>query len=546
MKKTALMSIVLACIMSGCTRKPVEVVWTAGQYDAERNTAEYTFTIHNLPERAEREGWTLYFSQMPSVIRNIPGSGYIVEPVMANWHRIIPDPDCHTADPAAGQEVTVRYSATPVRRYSLAPEGVVLAAGSGRPEPVEFRAVFPEPPDDGEQVYEENSECTVTGPEPLSLIPMPKEVTGKDGRLRLGDGIKVMPSEDYGPEAAYLAGALKDMGLSPAGDSPAEITFVTCGDVRTDEGYSIDASASGKITVSARSASGAFYGAVTLLKLLRNSGGESLGCFHINDWPDLGYRGAMIDIARNFTSQPDLKKMIGLLSQYKVNTLQFHFCDDEAWRLEIEGLPELTSVGAFHGFGDEGRYLMPGYDGCIDPNDRTSTSNGYYTRAEFVDLLKFAASRHIKVIPEIESPGHGRAAIKAMEARYAATGDNSFLLSDPQDTSEYMSAQSYTDNVMNVAMESMYTFMSKVIDELISMYSEAGLVLDCVHIGGDEVAQGSWTGSPICRKFMEENGMTSSADLKALCGQDDGTLLGPRHPHQRLAGNGDAYRQQAG
>ena len=205
--------------MSGCTREPVEVVWTAGQYDAERNTAEYTFTIRNLPERAEREGWTLYFSQMPSVIRNIPGSGYIVEPVMANWHRIIPDPDCHTADPAAGQEVTVRYSATPVRRYSLAPEGVVLAAGSGRPEPVEFRAVFPEPPDDGEQVYEENSECTVTGPEPLSLIPMPKEVTGKDGRLRLGDGIKVMPSEDYGPEAAYLAGALKDMGLSPAGMS---------------------------------------------------------------------------------------------------------------------------------------------------------------------------------------------------------------------------------------------------------------------------------------------------------------------------------------
>ena len=515
MKKTALMSIVLACIMSGCTREPVEVVWTAGQYNAERNATEYTFTIRNLPKKAEKEGWALYFSQMPSVIRNIPGSGYIVEPVMANWHRIIPDPDCHTADPAAGQEVTVRYSATPVRRYSLAPEGVVLAAGSGRPEPVEFRAVFPEPPDDGEQVYEENSECTVTGPEPLSLIPMPKEVTGKDGRLRLEDGIKVMPSEDYGPEAAYLAGALKDMGLSPAGDSPAEITFVTCRDVQSDEGYSIDASASGKITVSARSASGAFYGAVTLLKLLRNSGGESLGCFHINDWPDLGYRGAMIDIARNFTSQPDLKKMIGLLSQYKVNTLQFHFCDDEAWRLEIEGLPELTSVGVFHGFGDEGRYLMPGYDGCIDPNDRTSTSNGYYTRAEFVDLLKFAASRHIKVIPEIESPGHGRAAIKAMEARYAATGDSSFLLSDPQDTSEYMSAQSYTDNVMNVAMESMYTFMSKVIDELISMYSEAGLVLDCVHIGGDEVAQGSWTGSPICRKFMEENGMTSSADLKA-------------------------------
>lgn len=501
----------LACIIAGCGRQIPEVTWTVGRYSPEYDAVEYTFTINGLPAEAREEGWTLYFSLMPSDIRNIPGSGYMVEPVMANWHRAFPTADS-TAD---RRQVSIRYYAPLISRYSMAPEGVALAAGSGRPEPVEFKAVFPAPADDGEQVYRENSRYDVTRPEPLSLIPMPKEVIAGDDSIPLGDGIKVMSSTEYGPVAAYLAGAIEDMGLSPAGDSPAEIRFVTGEDIRNDEGYSIEASASGEITVSAGSSSGAFYGAVTLLKLLRNRHGDSLGCFHINDWPDLGYRGAMIDIARNFTSQPDLKKMVDLLSQYKVNTLQFHFCDDEAWRLEIDGLPELTSVGAFHGFGDEGRYLMPSYDGCIDPDDSTSTANGYYTREEFVDLLKFAAARHIKVIPEIESPGHGRAAIKAMEARYAETGDSTFILSDPQDTSRYMSAQSYTDNVMNVAMESMYTFMSKVIDELASMYSEAGLVLDCVHIGGDEVADGCWTGSPIARKFMQENGMTSAADLKA-------------------------------
>ncbi len=222
---------------------------------------------------------------------------------------------------------------------------------------------------------------------------------------------------------------------------------------------------------------------------------------------------------RNFTTVEHLKKLVDVISSYKLNVLHFHFSDDEGWRLEIPGLEELTSVGARRGHTtDELECLYPGYDGNYDPSAATS-GNGYYTREEFIDLLRYAAQRHVRVIPEIESPGHARAAIVSMKARYhkyvntAPEKANEYLLSDAQDTSRYVSAQSYTDNVMNVALPSTYRFMEKVIRELIAMYEEAEVPLTTIHLGGDEVPEGAWMGSPVCRTFMDENGMTSAHEL---------------------------------
>lgn len=111
----------------------------------------------------------------------------------------------------------------------------------------------------------------------------------------------------------------------------------------------------------------------------------------------------MLDIARNFTTVEHLKKLVDVISSYKLNVLHFHFSDDEGWRLEIPGLEELTSVGARRGHTtDELECLYPGYDGNYDPSAATS-GNGYYTREEFIDLLRYAAQRHVRVIPEIES-----------------------------------------------------------------------------------------------------------------------------------------------
>ena len=239
----------------------------------------------------------------------------------------------------------------------------------------------------------------------------------------------------------------------------------------------------------------------------------------IRDYPDLAYRGQMIDIARNFTAPENLKKLVDIFASYKLNVLHFHFCDDEAWRLEIPGLEELTTVGSRRGHTtDESQCLYPCYDGGYDPDAKT-VGNGYYSREEFIDLLKYAAERHVRIVPEIESPGHARAAIVSMKARYNKYFETDpgkateYMLSEPEDTSRYVSVQYYTDNVMNVALPSTYRFMEKVIQELNAMYQEAGLSLYTVHLGGDEVPRGVWMGSPKCQELMKEKGMTKAHDL---------------------------------
>lgn len=178
------------------------------------------------------------------------------------------------------------------------------------------------------------------------------------------------------------------------------------------------------------------------------------------------------------------------MASYKLNVLHLHLTDDEGWRLEIPGLEELTEIGAYRGHtDDETTHLYPCFDGGSDRNADTS-GNGFYNRNEFIDLLKYASQRHIRILPEIDCPGHARASIVAMKNRFNKYKENNYskameyMLSDPQDISLYKSAQSYTDNVMNVALPSTYRFMEKVISEVESMYKNAGIELPAIHIGG--------------------------------------------------------------
>lgn len=357
------------------------------------------------------------------------------------------------------------------------------------------------------------------------IFPSVKEAvpaTGKEG-FAIENKVKLTFHPDFANEAELLKEKLATIhGLEVVSEAPVTVHLDYLPERETavnGEYYRID-TGNGLINISASTSHGIFNGTQTLLSLLK--GQEKpfrLGALSIRDYPDLPYRGQMLDIARNFTTVEHLKKLVDVISSYKLNVLHFHFSDDEGWRLEIPGLEELTSVGARRGHTtDELECLYPGYDGNYDPSAATS-GNGYYTREEFIDLLRYAAQRHVRVIPEIESPGHARAAIVSMKARYhkyvntAPEKANEYLLSDAQDTSRYVSAQSYTDNVMNVALPSTYRFMEKVIRELIAMYEEAEVPLTTIHLGGDEVPEGAWMGSPVCRTFMDENGMTSAHEL---------------------------------
>ena len=311
-------------------------------------------------------------------------------------------------------------------------------------------------------------------------------------------------------------------GLEVVGNASVKIVLEELLDRKeavNDEYYTINID-DNLIKISAATPHGIFNGTQTLLSMLKDKQTPYLlEAVSIRDYPDLAYRGQMIDIARNFTAPENLKKLVDIFASYKLNVLHFHFCDDEAWRLEIPGLEELTAVGSRRGHTtDESQCLYPCYDGGYDPDAKT-VGNGYYSREEFIDLLKYAAERHVRIVPEIESPGHARAAIVSMKARYNKYFETDpgkateYMLSEPEDTSRYVSVQYYTDNVMNVALPSTYRFMEKVIQELNAMYQEAGLSLYTVHLGGDEVPRGVWMGSPKCQELMKEKGMTKAHDL---------------------------------
>ena len=280
--------------------------------------------------------------------------------------------------------------------------------------------------------------------------------------------------------------------------------------------YRIIIGEDGKPQVEADDEEGAFYAQATLNQLPR-----PLQAMTIEDWPDLPYRGFMLDVVRDFRTVDEVLQIIDLMASWKLNTLHFHLADDESWCLEIKALPELTEFGAHH--------ALPDWD-LQETTALKPTANGkignvtYYTAEEYQQILRYAWERHIAVIPEFDTPGHSRASIKAMQAYERHTGDSSFRLQDPADTSHYWSAQDFTDNVLSVDLPSVYKFYGVVFDEVIRLYREADVPLKAIHIGGDEVPDGAWAGRD--RHEMKEtfiNGMLDLAEERGvlLAGWED-------------------------
>ena len=273
--------------------------------------------------------------------------------------------------------------------------------------------------------------------------------------------------------------------------------------------YRITIDENGTPTVDSDDEEGAFYAQITLNKLPR-----PLQPMTIEDWPDNQYRGFMLDVARDFRNIDEVLNVIDIMAQYKFNVFHFHIGDDESWCLEINGLPDLTNFSGYHALPDwdlqETEALKPTANGRVG-------NKTYFTGEEYKQILKYAWERHIAVIPEFDAPGHSRASIKAMQAYERRTGDASYRLQDPADTSHYWSAQDFTDNVLSVYLPSVYTFYGKVFDEVIKLHQEAEVPLLAIHIGGDEVPGGAWANQD--RKAMKDlftNNMLQLAEQRGI------------------------------
>lgn len=512
---------------------PVSLTWEMGASDIEPGYYENSFVLKNISGALLSKDWAIYYSQLPRYVKQEGTPAVRVEAVNGNFFKMYPTDDFVPLAPGDSMRITFLCSYK-LDRNSHAPEGTYWVATTdgkeGKPLPVALDVLpLPSPEalpgyPDAAKIYASNLRLdSVPALRQWDRLPSVKKVTPAGGHVVLDAKVALTYPDEYAGEAKLLKEKLAALyGLEVADEAPVTIVLEELSDKAkavNAEYYNLVIGDS-LIKITAATPHGIFNGTQTLLSILKGKAVPyRLEAMFVEDYPDLLYRGQMIDIARNFTTVDNLKKLIDIFASYKMNVLHFHFADDEAWRLDIPGLEELTAVGSRRGHTvDESRCLYPCYDGGCDP-DAATVGNGHYSREDFIGLLRYAAERHIRVIPEIESPGHARAAIVSMKARYNKYKETDmakateYLLSEPEDTSRYESVQYYTDNVINVALPSSYRFMEKVIRELAAMYKEAGVPLSTVHLGGDEVAHGVWLGSPKCMALMKEKGMTKPHDL---------------------------------
>jgi hexosaminidase len=505
-----------------------ELVGDSITNDQASSRAAFTLTNRDAKPLAPG-GWAIYYSALHEPRAGGVGSGFTIEQVTGDLFRLAPG--AGFAGLAPGASIRIEYLADFLLNQSTVPKGVYIvfddAKDTGRPL-TDYVAVPLErtPLGDGddprlvspqEQFALDSVIRDIPASELPPVFPTPVAVTRGAGTLRLDAMPTVAATDSLRNEAAFAEEILRPY-FGKSRNRSAQRLRLELGRIEgqtSPEAYELVVDPAQGVRIVGASPAGVFYGLQSLRSLLpspSSRGGLALPAIHVVDAPRFGYRGFMLDVARNFQPKPLVLRTLDLLARYKLNVFHFHLTEDEAWRLEIPSLPELTAVGARRGHTLDSRQFLPPAFGSGPEVDRPWGS-GFFSRADYIEILRYAAARHIEVIPELEMPGHARAAIKAMEARSRTTGDGQYLLSDPDDRSVYTSAQGYHDNVMNPTLESTYSFIERVVGDLVAMHQEAGVPLRHIHMGGDEVPAGAWEGSPAAQAYMQAHGLASVDDL---------------------------------
>jgi hexosaminidase len=309
--------------------------------------------------------------------------------------------------------------------------------------------------------------CTTKVPSDLTktaFIPKPVSVvaTGKTFELTRSTTVYYQEEvEGLQQTAQNLALELNRIGgINPvvmsATEMPATGIYLSVGDAGdelSDEGYIINIDKK-IINISANSVAGCFYGVQTLLQTIPGNyttvSPLEIANGTIRDFPEFGYRGAMLDVARHFFSVEDIKRFIDFLAAYKMNALHLHLSDDQGWRIEIKSWPKLTEIG--------GSTEVGGGEG------------GFYTQEQYTEIVKYAQERNIIIIPEIDMPGHTNAAL----ASYAELNCNG-------KATELYTGIEVGFSTLCTGKEITYQFVDDVVREIAAITPGPYF-----HIGGDE------------------------------------------------------------
>ncbi len=516
-------------------------------FTGEPNVFESKFTLtHKDGTSLNDQNWTLFFNIAPRPMVSTPTpQPATIEHINGDWYKMTPSDGFKLAK---GETIEILYRGTEgVIKETDRPLGLYFvfydAQGNEeqivevsdytfkpftKPEQIHRNDEDYDPIPTPSYLYKTNQDLMELPKEKLDLIvPTPVTTQKMEGTLTLNNTYTIF----YEPSLEKEAKFLKEKLLTEIGLDLPLSTNVSDGKAIALKQSNIMVNGSSKeayhltidpeqITIMGSDNAGVFYGIQSLRALIpvdvfnTKSGDITLRCKKISDAPRFGFRSLHLDVGRNFQTKETILKLIDVAAFYKVNHFLFYVTEDEGWRLEIKDLPELTDVGAVrkHTTSFKNSVIHPAYGSGPHANDPEKNGSGYYTREDFIEILKYAQERHITIIPEVNFPGHARAAIKSMEARYERLMKEGktqeaemYRLIDPEDTSKYISAQAYKDNVVCVVRESAYTFYEKVVDEILAMYDEAGVPITKFHMGGDEVPHGAWTGSPMVAEFLKDH-----------------------------------------
>lgn len=331
------------------------------------------------------------------------------------------------------------------------------------------------------------------------MIPRPLEYRPGEGRFALTAETGIAASDAARPSALRLQRPLAEA-------TGFELPLTSAGEIRLEvdermphEGYRLEVAPSG-VSITGGGEAGLFYGGQAFRGLLgpeafRRAPGPTREWMAeasvIDDAPRFGWRGLMLDVARSFRPKHELLRLIDLLALHRLNVLHLHLTDDQGWRMEIRRYPRLAEVGGWRPESQVGHGPQSTVDG--------RPHGGYYTQRDLREIVDYAAERAITVVPEIETPGHVRAALAAYPELGVAGGD-------PVDV---WTRYGITDDVLNVE-ESTVEFFRNVLDEVVDVFPSA-----YIGIGGDEARKTKWAADARTLELMRDRGLATPHELQA-------------------------------
>lgn len=308
--------------------------------------------------------------------------------------------------------------------------------------------------------------CNQTVETQIQLIPEPFEMTQSDGMFKVSQAMLV---------GAGSASNKVNFRVDPnATDIP-------------DEGYQLEIDEAG-VRLTAKTETGLFYGKQTLLQLLTPNG---LPYVKINDHPRFPYRGLHLDVSRHFFDKEEVKKLMNVMSYYKLNTLHLHLTDAGGWRLQIDKYPKLTQESAFRTQSDWREWWDNGKDRQYLKEGTEGAYGGYYTKDDIRDMLAYAAEKHITIIPEIEFPAHSDEVFVAYPELCCA-------------------GKSHTSGDFCIGNPKTFEFMENVLTEVIELFPS-----EYIHIGGDEAGKNTWKTCPKCQALMKKEKLANVDELQS-------------------------------